>query len=439
MSRAVIEEKAIRHSQQLDLIYSQANMLYNIIPHAPWSSNETLRLAPGPHVNGVFGSASSTATTQLVGKLSQMTLSNNPTNATSVTTSIATSSQSSDVNFMQTTTSKTSQHPGGKKKKNNNRCKKNSSTQLTGQINQETNVGGSKSKQKFKYPCMVCQEYHVTKYCPHLGDVQNYVKQGQPSSQLAVLRNLFPAPQQMLDQVPCPPSGGASSSSTTILMDNALIGISTRANNYDQPKCSSTAKDTPLTYQPDSSLTFGKQAFEFPSHPSKVKLHRTMHNFNTQVAQHYNIVEDLAQAPCAMLALEVLQSFLTHRKDLLFSISGVDPFDTHIISFDPHHCEPLLPPLVTFMLTIDCLGNKICQIILDKGATTCIMSLSSWQALGSPTLVSSPTVFKAFDGHIFKLHGILTTLLVDIGGKTISIEEEVIDVALDYNLLLRST
>ena len=104
----------------------------------------------------MVGSTSSTAATQLVGKLSQMTLSDKPTNAASVTTSIATSSQPSEVNYVQTIASKTSQQPGGKKKNNNNRHKKNSSIELTGQINQETNVGGSKSKRKFKYPYMLC-------------------------------------------------------------------------------------------------------------------------------------------------------------------------------------------------------------------------------------------------------------------------------------------
>ena len=91
------------------------------------------------------------------------------------------------------------------------------------------------------------------------------------------------------------------------------------------------------------------------------------------------------------------------------------------------------------MLTIGCLSKNIFRTVLDKGAATCIMSLSCWQALGSPTLVSSPTMLKAFDEHVFKPHGIVTTLPIEIGGKTVSIDVEVIDVALDYNLLLGRT
>lgn len=66
----------------------------------------------------------------------------------------------------------------------------------------------------------------MTKYCPHLNDDHNYVKQGQPASQPLVLKNPFPAPQQMVAEAPAPPSGGALSSSATISMVDTLIGIS---------------------------------------------------------------------------------------------------------------------------------------------------------------------------------------------------------------------
>ena len=108
MSRVVTKEKAIRRAQHLDLIYSQADMLYNIIPHALWSLNENLRLAPGPHVDGVVGSTSSTTATQLVGKFSQMNLSSNPTNVNFVTILTTMLDQSFVVNSSQATTSQTS-------------------------------------------------------------------------------------------------------------------------------------------------------------------------------------------------------------------------------------------------------------------------------------------------------------------------------------------
>jgi len=243
--------------------------------------NENLRLAPRPHGDGVVGSDSSTTATQLVGKICQMTFSDNLTNVALVTTSNTTLDQSSKVNFVQTTTFKTSQQPRGKKKNNNNRRKKIFYTKTIGQTNQETNAGGCKSERKFKYPCMVYQKDHMTKYCPILTNVRNYVKQGQPSSKPAVLTNPFPSPKQMVAQALTPPSAGASSSSTTILMDDVVIGISMRAKNYDQPEGSSNTKDTPSTSQPNSSLTLAKPTSKLPSHHSKVRLGRTMHNFNT--------------------------------------------------------------------------------------------------------------------------------------------------------------
>ena len=153
---------------------------------------------------------------------------------------------------------------------------------------------------------------------------------------------------------------GSSSSSTTILMSGVVIGLSTRAKNYDKSEGHSTKNDTPSTSQPDITLTLEKPSFELPSHPLKVTVHQTMHNFNTQAAQHYNIVEDLSQAPCAMSSLEVLQSCPTQWKGLLTMISGVDPSDMSPISFDSDNYEPILHPLVTFMLTIGFLAKNIC-------------------------------------------------------------------------------
>ena len=75
--------------------------------------------------------------------------------------------------------------------------------------------------------------------------------------------------------------------------------------------------------------------------------------------------------------------------------------------------------------------------MLDEGATTNIMSYSYWQALGSPMLIASQTVLKAFDGHLFTPHGILAAFLIELWGKIVTMEVEVVNAPLDYNLLLR--
>ena len=64
------------------------------------------------------------------------------------------------------------------------------------------------------------------------------------------------------------------------------------------------------------------------------------------------------------------------------------------------------------------------------------MSLSCWKGLGSLEFSKSTTMLIAFDGRSFRLHGILPSLKVRLVGKTVAIEVEVVDVLLDYNLLL---
>jgi hypothetical protein len=64
------------------------------------------------------------------------------------------------------------------------------------------------------------------------------------------------------------------------------------------------------------------------------------------------------------------------------------------------------------------------------------MLLACWKAIGQPTLSPSPTLLIAFDGHSFRPHGIIPSFPVQLGGKTVCVEVEVVDAPLDYNLLL---
>ena len=88
------------------------------------------------------------------------------------------------------------------------------------------------------------------------------------------------------------------------------IDLTTRKKSYEkQPKGESSAQvDSPLVPQSNGLLTLDKLTFNAPSHPSKGALWHTTHNLNARASQHYNIVEDLTQDPCAMSALEVWQS-----------------------------------------------------------------------------------------------------------------------------------
>jgi hypothetical protein len=79
---------------------------------------------------------------------------------------------------------------------------------------------------------------------------------------------------------------------------------------------------------------------------------------------------------------------------------------------------------------------NIRRTVVDEGASMCVMSLSCWKGLGFLNIVPSQSMLKAFDGHVFKPHGIVPAFPVTLGGKTMNVEVEVVDAPIDYNLLL---
>ena len=45
-------------------------------------------------------------------------------------------------------------------------------------------------------------------------------------------------------------------------------------------------------------------------------------------------------------------------------------------------------------------------------------------------------MLNVFNGHVFKPHGIVLVFPVTLGGNIINVEVKVVDVPIDYNLLL---
>lgn len=64
------------------------------------------------------------------------------------------------------------------------------------------------------------------------------------------------------------------------------------------------------------------------------------------------------------------------------------------------------------------------------------MSTSCWFALGSPTLSPPLNSLKAFDDHTFIPKGYFASYPITLNGKTVTMDIEVIDRKLNYNLLL---
>ena len=136
-----------------------------------------------------------------------------------------------------------------------------------------------------------------------------------------------------------------------------------------------------------------------------------------------------------MSTLEVLQSCPTQWKALLSSIGGVDPSESNILTFDVDQSEPHLSHQLVFRIQVRVLGKNVFRTIVDEGASTCIMSISCWRSLGSTSLMTSFTILKAFCGHTFHPHGIISTFSIDLEGRTIYIEVEVVDAPIDYILI----
>ena len=84
-------------------------------------------------------------------------------------------------------------------------------------------------------------------------------------------------------------------------------------------------------------------------------------------------------------------------------------------------------------------GKSTHHTVIDEEASTCVMFISCWRAIGSPQFATSQTILKAFDGHTFHPHGILISFPIYLWGKIIPIEVEVVDAPLDYKLILGNT
>jgi hypothetical protein len=221
------------------------------------------------------------------------------------------------------------------------------------------------------------------------------------------------------------------------------VALTTRAKDYS-PSKEKVDDLPPSSVQPSPATppTNGPLHLERPSldtvlrPPPKGVVRKSAFNPHARAAQNYNIVEDLAQAPSAMSALEVLQTCPAQRKALLKAIGGIDPTDTNLIIFDLEDHIPRLPPQLAFQIQVIVSDKNICRTVIDEGASTCVMSLACWKAIGSPSLNESQNTLKAFNGSGFKPYGVLPSFPITLEGKMVQVEVEVFDAPLDYNLLL---
>jgi hypothetical protein len=117
------------------------------------------------------------------------------------------------------------------------------------------------------------------------------------------------------------------------------------------------------------------------------------------------VVEDLSQTPCAMSALEVLQSCPAQRKALLTALGSTETCNLGTIMLDTTDLKPHLPYHIVFQIVVahptKNFTRNIFRTVVDEGASTCVMSLACWKAIGQLELSPSPTLLTAFDGRSF--------------------------------------
>jgi hypothetical protein len=116
-------------------------------------------------------------------------------------------------------------------------------------------------------------------------------------------------------------------------------------------------------------------------------------------------------------------------------LGAVDPVDTRLITFEIDSGEPRLPALIAFQIPVKIWNITVHRCIIDEGASTCIMSKIVWKKLGSLELIPSAITLRAYDGRPSSPEGIFQNVPVELRGKTILIDIEVIDALLDYNIL----
>jgi hypothetical protein len=178
--------------------------------------------------------------------------------------------------------------------------------------------------------------------------------------------------------------------------------ISTRAHYYSKPSTSEKGKEADLPYLP---LHIEKTLGETMTHIPKGAFKKSSHNPNGRAAQNYSVVEDLSQTPYAMFALEILQSCPSQRKALLTALGSTETCNPSTIMLDTTELKPHLPYHVAFQIVVayptKIFTRNIFRTVVDEGASTCIMLLSCWKAIGQPILSPSPTLLTTFNSRSF--------------------------------------
>ena len=111
-----------------------------------------------------------------------------------------------------------------------------------------------------------------------------------------------------------------------------------------------------------------------------------------------------------MSYLEVLQTCPTWRNSLLFSLGTLDLSGPRVIMFDTVDVRSLLHYHMDLQIYVEFIRITIKCTVVNKCASTSVMSLYCWKSLISPQLSLSMTMLAALDVPSFQPHGFIPSL-----------------------------
>ena len=152
---------------------------------------------------------------------------------------------------------KTSKKGGQKGKiKKEKKAKNANATGNSGNNDKDEDEGDNKKKRKVKFPCKICNEFHLTYRCPKLDEAKRLLDQKNTTQQLVVLSNPFhhsnqkmvvnfgyQQPPQGVNYSASTQGAGPSNTNPTIYMMEADVSIQTRAKKYETPRNEPTGKE----------------------------------------------------------------------------------------------------------------------------------------------------------------------------------------------------
>ena len=148
-----------------------------------------------------------------------------------------------------------------------------------------------------------------------MDQAQKLLKAQQP----AILKDPFPQWQNSASASTIAGGTQTASDPNYINMVQSSTLLQTRNKNYEKE----TDEKGKAVVEPSNPLTIEKPAEIMPKIPKGV-FKKTLHNPNSRAASNYSVFEDLAQTPCAMSTLKVLQSCPSQRDALLVAVGSMD-------------------------------------------------------------------------------------------------------------------